>query len=540
MSVAVLSGIGLKNMLDNGYRNLKLNMQTVDDLNVFPVPDGDTGKNMTMTIEGGVSVSAAEGDSVSEIMRAVSKGALLSARGNSGVILSQFIRGFAEGVEGLFELTPGDFASAMESGVKRAYRAVLNPVEGTILTVMRESAESAAGQSFESIDACLEAIVAEMKRSLKRTPDLLAVLKEANVVDSGGAGLLIIFEGMLMQLKGETVDAGDTPLNPGAFFLGGYDEAELLVYGYCTEFILQLQSSKVDIAAFDVAQLIESIEPLGDSIVAVQDGSLVKVHIHSFTPERVIEYARTLGEFLTIKIENMSVQHSETVAPQKKEKTKYAVVASAMGEGIIEYFKEIGASAVVDGGRTNNPSAGDFIAAFRELNAEHIIVLPNDSNIILAAEQAAGLFEGAEVHVVKTKSVAEGYSALSMMDLSKDTVEEVIEDMSCFRNVVTGYVSVATRNANIDSVEIKEGEYLGFTNDVILASEASRTDAIIKMFERIPQIEDKQVITVFAGSNSDEAELEAVEEYLQKAVTFAEFGVIRGNQDVYDYIFAIE
>lgn len=540
MSVEVLNGVRLKSMFENGYRNLKLNMSTVDDLNVFPVPDGDTGKNMTMTIEGGVNAKVDENDPVSSVMRSISKGSLLSARGNSGVILSQFIRGLADGAEDLNDFNPQTFVAAMQSGVKRAYGAVLTPVEGTMLTVMRESAEYASERAFEDFDACLEAIVSEMKRSLKRTPELLAVLKEANVVDSGGAGLLLIFEGMLKELRGELVETTDAPLQASVFSLDSYDEDTLLVYGYCTEFILQLQSSKTNVDNFDVNEFIASIEPLGDSIVAVRDGNLVKVHIHSFEPEKVIAYARTLGEFITIKIENMSVQHNETVSPAKKEKVKYAVVASAMGEGIIEYFKEIGASAVVDGGRTNNPSAGDFIEAFRGLNAEHIIVLPNDSNIILAAEQAASLFEGADVRVVKTKSIAEGYSALSMMDLSRDSVEEVIEEMECYRYVTTGYVSVATRDANIDSVDIKEGEYLGFTNDCIYASEKDKISAALALFDRIPDMEEKQVVTVFVGSNSTEEETEAIENALTEKMPLIEFGVINGGQDVYDYIFAIE
>lgn len=540
MSVEVLNGVRLKNLFDNGYRNIKLNMATVDELNVFPIPDGDTGKNMTMTIEGGVSGNVGENEPVSAVMRSISKGSLLSARGNSGVILSQFLRGLADGAEGLDDFDPRSFVSAMQSGVKRAYGAVLNPVEGTMLTVMREASEFASEKDFSDFDSCLEAIVAEMKRSLKRTPELLDVLKEANVVDSGGAGLLLIFEGMLKELRGETVEATDAPLQASVFSLGGYDEDTLLVFGYCTEFILQLQSSKTDIDNFDVDSFISGIEPLGNSIVAVRDGNLVKVHIHSFEPEKVIAYARAFGEFITIKIENMSVQHSETVAPAKKEKVKYAVVASAMGEGIIDYFKEIGASAVVDGGRTNNPSAGDFIEAFRSLNAEHIIVLPNDSNIILAAEQAASLFEGADVRVVKTKSVAEGYSALSMMDLSRETVEEFIADMDCYRYVTTGYVSVATRDANIDSVDIKTGDYLGFTNDCIYAAEKDRVSAALALFDRIPDMDEKQVITVFAGVNSSEAELDTIQSALSEKMPLVEFGVINGKQDIYDYIFAIE
>ena len=353
MSTTTLDGIKLQELLLNGYRNLKRNMSTVDELNVFPVPDGDTGKNMTMTLEGGVSKTKGQPISAGDMMQDFSRGTLLSARGNSGVILSQFIRGMAESLQTKIQVTIDDFLAAMMGGSKRAYKSVSKPVEGTMLTVMREAAEHAQAKRsrYTDFESCFDTIVTEMKISLNRTPELLPVLKEAGVIDSGGAGLVCIFEGMLMALRDEiiTEDAAEIPNNQIQFTT--YDPENLLIYGYCTEFILQLQAAKTDIEHFDIKVMSDYFESFGDSLVAVQDGTLVKIHVHSKQPEEVIRYARTFGELITIKIENMTVQHTETKfhAPSV-EHVKYAVVAAATGRGIIKYFKGAGVSAVVDGG----------------------------------------------------------------------------------------------------------------------------------------------------------------------------------------------
>lgn len=542
MSATSVNAAFFGEMLQNGYRNLKLNMSAVDDLNVFPVPDGDTGKNMTMTVEGGINAVSGDEDTVHELMKKVSKGALLSARGNSGVILSQFIRGISEGCADMTDLDAKSFLNAMQSGVSRAYSSVIEPVEGTMLTVMREGYEFASKKNCADLEACFEYLVSEMKRSLARTPELLDVLREAGVVDSGGAGLLLFFEGMLKALKGETVSVSDAPVSAQSFSLAVCEEDKLLTYGYCTEFILQLQSSKTDISAFDIDGFIKNIETYGNSIVAVRDENLVKVHIHSFVPEQVIAFARKYGEFLTIKIENMAVQHNETIASAaKREHVRYAVVTTATGKGMTAYFKDIGASAVIDGGRTNNPSAGDFIAEFKKLDADYILVLPNDGNIILAANQAADIYKDSVVRVVPTKSLAEGYSALSMMDLSRDTVDEVISDMTYYLpNVTTGYISVSTRDADIDGVKIKKGEYLGFTDEKIYSSEKDKISAAEKLFKTLENMPEKQVVTVFRGKDATDAELEEIQQKLSEVNPLLDIGVIDAGQEVYDFIFAIE
>lgn len=541
MAIEALDGSLLYRVLENGYRNLRRNMSVIDDLNVFPVPDGDTGKNMTMTIEGGIVKGKGRTGMVGEIMQDVASGTLLSARGNSGVILSQFVRGLANGMPDHDLLTTADLAVAMRSGVEKAYDAVANPVEGTMLTVMREGAESLDGHSFADFEELFEHLIHAMKVSLRHTPELLPVLKEAGVVDSGGAGLICIFEGMQMGLAGEWIDEDAEPIATyNSSLFTEYDPDSLLEYGYCTEFILQVQPSKVDPSTLKVQDIIEQLSAFGDSIVAVLEQTILKVHIHSFEPERVLAFARTMGEFLTIKIENMSVQHSETVAP-KKDPVKYAVVATASGDGIIDYFKQIGAAAVIDGGQTNNPSAQDFIHAFETLDAEHIIVLPNDSNIVMAANQAAQMYDKTDVRVIPTKSIAEGYSALSMMDLSYDTVEAVMENMSAYLpDVTTGYVTTATRDAEIDGVTIGKGHFIGLTPKHIYCDGEDKVDVAMALFAAIPEMADKQVMTVFAGKDVTPTEQDRLAAAFEEAYPLIEVGFIEGNQDVYSFIFAIE
>lgn len=544
MSVTVLDGVQLCDLLLNGYRNLKRNMSIVDELNVFPVPDGDTGKNMTMTLEGGVGKSNGNQTSAELVMQDFSRGTLLSARGNSGVILSQFIRGLAEGMQHKSVISIDDFLHAMQSGTNRAYTAVSKPVEGTMLTVMREASERAMSKraSFTDFESCMDSIVASMKISLNHTPELLPVLKEAGVVDSGGAGLTFIFEGMLMALRNEIIADDAVELHDTQIQFNAYDPEDLLIYGYCTEFILQLQKQKTDIENFDINQVINYLETIGDSIVAVLDGTLVKVHVHSKCPEEVIRFARTMGELITIKIENMTVQHSETktYAPAV-EHVRYAVVATASGRGIIKYFKNTGVNVVVDGGQTNNPSAQDFIDAFQKVSADYIIVLPNDSNIILTAKQAAEVYKSSDVRVIPTKSISEGYSALSMMDLSLDTVEEVIEDMTHYLpNVTTGYVTTATRDTTMNGVEIHKDDYIGLTSDAILSDSTDKVDAALSLIDRLPDINDKQVITAFCGSDVTLGEKSAFRRMILQKYPLMEVGLIDGGQDVYSFIFAIE
>lgn len=536
-------------MLRGGYLYLKRNTDTIDDLNVFPVPDGDTGTNMTMTLGGGVSAGS-DTARVDALMQAFSRGTLFSARGNSGVILSQFVRGFGIGCEDKETLNISDFADAFASGVKYAYESVIKPVEGTMLTVMRETSEylSENFDNFADFESCFDGMKNAMNRSLAHTPELLPVLKEAGVIDSGGAGFLCIFEGMEMALLGMNIEdiADDiVPTLGTSATVSSFGPDSELEYGYCTEFILQLQNSKTDIQCFSIKPVIEYLETLGDSIVAVADGDIVKVHVHTFTPEKVIEYARRFGEFISVKIENMSVQHSEVVAAKEqsepREHTRYAVAAVASGDGITEYFSEIGVSEIITGGQTNNPSIEDLICAFDKLDCDHIIVLPNNSNIVMTARQAAELYDKCDVRVIPTKSIAEGYSALSMMDLSADTVDELIDGMTSYLgDVTTGYVTTATRDTEMNGVRVKRGDYIGLDNSSILCATNDKVSAALGILKNLPDIDDKQVITVFSGADVTTDELDTLKSKIAAAYPLIETGYINGGQEVYSFILAIE
>ncbi len=533
-------------MLLNGYRNLKANMKTVDELNVFPVPDGDTGKNMTMTIEGGV-LGTTENADLGVYMSEFSRNSLLSARGNSGVILSQFIKGLAIGANGYTRFGVDDFKAAMGMGVKQAYGSVIKPVEGTMLTVIREAYESVSDKSFDDFESCLAYIIRQMEKSLKNTPDLLPVLKEAGVVDSGGAGVVFIFEGMRKALDGTVIDESVPPLSRSDFSTGKTETALLddtsdMKYGYCTEFILQLFDGKFPLQDFNIKDLIAFLETAGDSIVAVKEENLVKVHVHTYTPEKVLEFAHKYGEFISLKIENMTLQHTEISDMGKaSERKKYAVVAVASGKGIADYFLNIGASYIIDGGQTNNPSTSAFLEAFEKVNADNIVVLPNDSNILLTAKQAASMYNDSKVFVIETKSLAEGYSALSMMDLSVSDVSQLVSDMTMpVSNVTTGYVTTAIRDANLNGVEIQKGKWLGLTRDIVYSCEENPVDTAINLINSLPDINDKQVITMFCGKGVEQYEIDAIERDITGKYPMMDFGSIAGEQEIYRYIFCIE
>ncbi|MBQ2730251.1 MAG: DAK2 domain-containing protein [Clostridia bacterium] len=540
MSTKRLDGIALRNLLMSGYLNLQNNKDTINSLNVFPVPDGDTGINMAKTLEGGIS--APEGADAAQYMKAFSKNSLLTARGNSGVILSQFIRGLAKGCEGYDSLSVSNFADAFNNGVSCAYSSVIKPVEGTMLTVLREAGEYLTKNcnSFSCFEECFNGLCEMTEHSLANTPELLPVLKEAGVVDSGGAGVLTILRGMEASLLGRDVQAAvtvpeiysnDVPTDLGPDFV--FD------YGYCTEFIIQLLNAKCDVKAFDASVLADYLSEIGDSVAIVCDEDIVKVHVHTKTPEAAIGKAREYGELLTVKIENMSVQHSEANIVSKRE--KYAVVAVVKGDGLRKYFSEIGVSAFVDGGQTNNPSAEDFIKTFKSLNAEHIIVLPNNSNIILTARQAVKMYGEGDVHVIPTKSYAECYSALSMMDPTSETVEAFIEGMTSYLPYVTsGYVTVATRDVTMNGVEVKTGKYIGLDNDNVLSCNEDKIECAMGLFRNLPDIDDKGVITVFYGADTSKDEADKLKASIKKEFPDIETGFIAGGQDVYSFIFSIE
>lgn len=540
-----LDGIGLHKLFTYGYLNLKKNMQVINDLNVFPVPDGDTGANMVMTFGGGLAAVSGETVHIGRYMQALSRATLLSARGNSGVIFSQFVYGFGRGIAEKEAITFADLASAFACATEDAYHAIITPTEGTILTVIREASEFLAenAEKYNDFEEGFAALQAQMTATLKKTPDLLPVLKEAGVVDSGGAGLVCFIDGICACLRGEELPdvSEEADWSVPAPQTANFGPDSKLEYGYCTEFILQLMHYKTDLAAFDLQRFTKPLEEMGNSIVAVHNDGIVKIHIHTFTPETVLAYGRRYGEFISVKIENMSIQHSEVQAAPQREKVKYAIIAVASGDGIKEYFESIGASYIIDGGQTNNPPVSAFLEAFQKFDAEHIVVLPNNSNIILTANQAADAYSDSDVRVIPTKSIVEGYSALSMMNLWCDTVDELIEDMTAsLENVTTGYVTTAIRDTHMDGLDIQQGAYIGLADKHILTAESSRVEAAKNLVRRITAEKSKDVIIFFYGQGVTEAEIADLSDFLQQAYPMVDVGFVDGKQAIYDFIISLE
>lgn len=543
-------------LLEGALASLQLHEQEVDALNVFPVPDGDTGANMRMTVKGGVDAAAGKTFAdAAEFTAAFARGTLLGARGNSGVILSQFFKGFSLGVQGKESLNAADFSFAFQEGVKKAYEAVINPTEGTMLTVMREGGECLQKQVSEQPEAAFEELLERLNRtmreSLAHTPEQLSVLKEAGVVDSGGAGFLYLFQGIEQALRGEAVSQAawntSAPLDASASSqadLFARLSEEDFAYGYCTEFILQLQEKKVSLQAFSLQQVIAYLESVGESIVAVCDEDLVKVHVHTFRPGDVLSYCQQFGEYLSVKIENMALQHSELLAKEDKKRQPIAkpigIVAALTGEGLQSYFREIGADVIVEGGQTKNPSTEDFLEAFARFASEHILVLPCNNNVMMAAQQAADMYEKAQVRVIAAKTVAEGYAALSMMNLSLPA-DKVVRDMeAAVAQTTTGLITTATRDVDYADVQVKKGHFIGLTEERVLADSADRLEAVRGLLEACEGIRDKAVVVCFYGAAVGEEDVAAVEALLRKDFSWLEYGFIEGGQDVYDYIFSIE
>ena len=555
MEKFILDGQGYKDIVTNGCASLRKNYKEIDALNVFPVPDGDTGINMRMTIESGANeIKNNEDNSIYNVAKQFSRGMLMGARGNSGVILSQFFRGIYKGLADKEKVNAVELAAAFESGVAQAYKAVMKPVEGTILTVAREAAAYASSVVTVdySIQAYFEAFLKEARESLDRTPDILPVLKDAGVVDSGGAGFICIIEGMYKALNGEYIHVSSDMPNSTSGVKHNFNADTELTYGYCTEFIMQLQNKKVDIANFDVQVIIDFLLTIGDSIVCIKDEDIVKVHVHTKTPGQVFNFGQQFGEFITLKIENMQVQHTESTdnepcnceecveARKRAEHKKWAIVMVASGEGLTNTFKEMGVDYVVSGGQTMNPAAEDFVKGFDELNAENILVFPNNSNIVMAAQQAAKYYSKAKVHVIPTKSIAQGYSALTMLDLSSDDIDTIMEETKeVIANVTTGLVTYAIRDAEIDDVVIKNGDFMGICNSKITCAADTKVNAAKKLID-LSDAKDKEIVTIIYGKDVTPEELEAVENHIAENYDNLEYESIEGGQDVYSFILAIE
>ena len=525
------------NLIRGGAARLGLHRQAVNDLNVFPIPDGDTGDNMYMTIQAGCNPSTASTGSATtlpEMAKAVSAGMLMGARGNSGVILSRMFAGLAKGLSGVKEADVKAFSRAMQAGVEEAYHAVAEPVEGTILTVLREGVAAAAGS--KDLDEYFDLLISALDLSLEHTPELLDVLKKAGVVDSGGAGLLYIAEGMRAALHGEAAEVLDEAA-PAAqrVDLDAFTEDSVLEFGYCTEFLLRLQRAKVDLDTFDESVLSDWLAANGESLVFFRDGSIIKVHVHTRTPGDILNHCQQYGEFLTIKVENMTLQHHENHMDErfKKGRKAFGVVAVASGAGLVGTFQELGADVVIEGGQTMNPPVKRFIDAFDSIDAETIFVLPNNSNILLTARQAADIYDKADIRVIPCKTLGAGYYALANMDTEAgdaDAIEAALTEAA--GEVTTGLVSRAIR----DSGNVREGEYVGISGKEILAAGETPEKALMALAEAL-KAGSSDVILVFAGA--DAAQPEQLQNELAAKYPRAEVILQAGGQPVYEYILVL-
>lgn len=559
MPVNTIDGELYSQLITAGAANLSIHEEEVNNLNVFPIPDGDTGSNMLLTMNGGKNAIIQEAN-ISKAAQVIASGMLLGARGNSGVILSQFFDGISSGFADLTTADVTQFGIACREGVKHAYEAVMTPVEGTILTVVKDATEYACSIKADSILDFIENFIAEAKLSLERTPNLLPVLKKAGVVDSGGAGLIYIMEGMKQFLKGETISTANkedlTKSQHGGNFgsqakgidLNKFTSDSILEFGYCTELLLRLQNAKCDVENFSVETIKEYLGSIGDSIVAFKTGSIIKIHVHTKTPGKVFDFCQQYGEFLTVKVENMSLQHNnldedEFAKPKKdntKDAKKYGVVAVASGSGIQQMFREHGADVVINGGQSMNPSAEDFIKAFKEANAETIFVFPNNGNVILAAKQAAKLFQEAQIEVIETKTIGQGYAGLTMLDTTSNDTQQILDDINMgIEGVDTYMISHCVRDAEMDGKQLHAGDYIGFLDKKILVASSDRKKTAFQTVEGI-DFTDHEVCILIRGIDSTSYEEEEVRNYLMLKHPGIEVYEVEGGQDIYSYIFIVE
>ncbi|MCE0739078.1 MULTISPECIES: DAK2 domain-containing protein [Bacillus] len=553
MSIRTLDGRTFAEMILAGAQNLSQNASAVDALNVFPVPDGDTGTNMNLSMTSGArEVEQMDTDDIGKVGSALSKGLLMGARGNSGVILSQLFRGFSKSIETKKEINALEFAQALQAGVDMAYKAVMKPVEGTILTVAKDAAKKAVALAEKETDitALMTAVTGEAEASLNRTPELLPVLKEVGVVDSGGKGLLCVYEGFLASLKGEIVpqkavlpsldDMVSAEHHKSAQSMMNTEDIE---FGFCTEVMVRLDQTKRE---FDEGTFRQDLSQFGDSLLVIADESLAKVHIHAEEPGNVLNYAQHYGELIKIKIENMREQHTSIISQESKPaenekppaKQPYGIVTVAMGEGISDLFKSIGASVVIEGGQTMNPSTEDIVEAVKSVNAETVFILPNNSNIIMAANQAASVM-GEQVFVIPAKTVPQGMSALLAFNPDQETEANEANMLSAIQQVKSGQVTYSVRDTHIDGKDIKKGDFMGILNGTIIGTAEDQLSAAkMLMSEMIG--EDDEIVTILYGEDASQEEAEELEAFLSEKYEEIEVEIHNGKQPLYSYIVSVE
>ncbi|HSP22237.1 MAG TPA: DAK2 domain-containing protein [Planococcus sp. (in: firmicutes)] len=547
-----INGIQFADMVQMGAHHLYQNADYVDALNVFPVPDGDTGTNMNLSMTSGAKETEAHAqEHIGKTAGALSKGLLMGARGNSGVILSQLFRGFGKFIASEPELSAAKFAEALQHGVETAYKAVMKPVEGTILTVAKDAAAKGMEVSKTENDVIVlfEAIVTEAKASLERTPDLLPVLKEVGVVDSGGQGLVYVYEGFLASLKGEqlpekhahnTMD--DLVSAEHHKNIAGFMDTSDIEFGYCTEFMVKFEEGKKE---FNEAAFRSDLSVYGDSLLVISDDEVAKIHIHSEEPGKVLTYGQQYGNLISMKIENMRQQHIDIVGedfrkgePKKTVKHPYAVVTVAMGEGVAELLRSIGASYVIEGGQTMNPSTEDIVNAVKSIGAERVLILPNNKNIIMAAEQAAKLLD-IEAAVVPTKDVPQGMAALLAFNANA-TVDENLKTMAnASKQVKSGSVTFAVRDTSIDGVTITKDDFMGISEGKIVISDASLERVTEELAKKLID-EDSEIVTILFGEDVKESDAEKLGGFIETLNSEVEVEIHNGKQPLYPYIISVE
>lgn len=551
--ISKINGKLFADMIIQGAQNLSNNADLVDSLNVYPVPDGDTGTNMNLTITSGrEEVENNLSQSIGELGKTFSKGLLMGARGNSGVILSQLFRGFCKNIETENEINAQQLASSFQAGVDTAYKAVMKPVEGTILTVAKDAAKAAVNKAEET-DDCVEVMeytIAEAEKSLNNTPNLLAVLKEVGVVDSGGKGLLCVYEGFLKGLTGQTIEAKKEKLNTEELVHEEHDfhgviNTEDIKYGYCTEMMVRFGKDK---RAFDEQTFRTDMSQFGDSLLVINDDEIVKVHVHTEHPGDVFNYGQKYGELIKLKVENMREQHREVIRKeqdglQSKEANESktvetAIVTISVGDGIAELFKSMGATHIISGGQTMNPSTEDIVKVIEQSQCKRAIILPNNKNIMMASEQAASIVE-AETVVIPTKSIPQGISALFQYDLESSLEDNKRHMSDALETVQSGSITFAVRDTKIDGIEIKKDEFMGLAEDKIVTSDVNQFHAVKGLLSKLLN-EDSEILTMISGEDADNSITNQIINWIESEYPDVEVEQHEGGQPIYQYFFAVE
>ncbi|HHD1076615.1 TPA: fatty acid kinase catalytic subunit FakA [Staphylococcus aureus] len=547
--ISKINGKLFADMIIQGAQNLSNNADLVDSLNVYPVPDGDTGTNMNLTMTSGrEEVENNLSKNIGELGKTFSKGLLMGARGNSGVILSQLFRGFCKNIESESEINSKLLAESFQAGVETSYKAVMKPVEGTILTVAKDAAQAAIEKANNTEDCIelMEYIIVKANESLENTPNLLAVLKEVGVVDSGGKGLLCVYEGFLKALKGEKVEAKVAKIDKDEFVHDEHDfhgviNTEDIIYGYCTEMMVRFGKNK---KAFDEQEFRQDMSQFGDSLLVINDEEIVKVHVHTEYPGKVFNYGQQYGELIKLKVENMREQHREVIrkeqhtAKPKMETVETAIITISMGEGISEIFKSMGATHIISGGQTMNPSTEDIVKVIEQSKCKRAIILPNNKNILMASEQAASIVD-AEAVVIPTKSIPQGISALFQYDVDATLEENKAQMADSVNNVKSGSLTYAVRDTKIDGVEIKKDAFMGLIEDKIVSSQSDQLTTVTELLNEM-LAEDSEILTVIIGQDAEQAVTDNMINWIEEQYPDVEVEVHEGGQPIYQYFISVE